>query len=144
MYSDYVQKQVAVLIPTLKLRPHLYTNAKTHTKCIMWTCRRTAFAFIRLCGVCSANRRTLSVWSRYFKEKYVCHHTDVDVHSFGQPTNNQRNACSFAYVANPEQATFWHSLAFTSVSHALFAFAYRCGRALREFFFNIHILVEIQ
>ncbi len=38
-------------------------------------CRRTAFAFIRLCGVCSANRRMLSVWSRYFKEKYIRNHT---------------------------------------------------------------------
>ncbi len=95
----------------------------------MWTCRRTAFAFIRLCGICSANRRMLSFWSQYFKEKYVRNHTDVDVHSFGQPTNDQRNACSFACAVNAEQATFWHSFAFASVPHALFASAYRCGCA---------------
>ncbi len=83
-------------------------NAKTHAKHIMWTYRRTAFGFIRLCSICSTNRRTLSVWSRYFKEKYVHHRTDVDVHSFSQPTNNQRKACSFACAANTEQATFWH------------------------------------
>ncbi len=117
----------------LKPHPHLYVNAKTHAKRIMWTCRRTAFAFIRLCGVCSANRWTLSVWSWYFKEKDVRHHTDVDVHPFGQPTNNQRNACSFACVANAEQATFCHSFAFASVPHALFAFAYRCGPGIRKF-----------
>ncbi len=96
----------------------------------MWICRRTAFAFIRLCGICLANRRTLSVWSQYFKEKYVCNHTDVNVHSFGQPTNNQQNACLFACLSNTEEATFWHSFAFASVPHALLAFAYRCGRAL--------------
>ncbi len=88
------------------------TNAKMHVKCIMWTCRRTAFSFICLCDVCLANRRMLSVWSRYFKEKYVHIHIDVDVHSFMQPMNNQRNACSFAFAANTEQATFWHSFVF--------------------------------
>ncbi len=108
---------------------------ETNAKRTMWTCRRTAFAFIRLCGVCSVNRRTLFVWSRYFKEKYVRNHTDVDVLSFQQPTNNQKNACSFACVTNAEQATFWHSLAFASVLHALFAFAYRCGHALKVNFF---------
>ncbi len=107
------------------------TNAKTHAKRIIWTCRRIVFVFIRLCGVCSANRRTLSVWSQYFKEKYVCNHSDVDVHSFGQPMNNQWNACSFACAANAEQATFWHSFAFALVLHALFAFTYRCGRAFK-------------
>ncbi len=70
----------------------------------MWTCRRTAFAFIRLCSVCSVNRRTLSIWCRYFKEKYIRNHTDVDIHSFEQPTNNQRNTCPFACAANAEQA----------------------------------------
>ncbi len=84
-----------------------------------------------VCGVCSLNRQTLSIWSRYFKEKYVRNHTDTDVHSFGQPTNNQGNACLFACVVNAEQATFWHSFAFVSVSHALFAFVYRCGCALK-------------
>ncbi len=103
-------------------------ETKTNAKRIMCTCRRTAFAFIRLCDVCSANRQMLSVWSRYFKGKYVRNRTDVEVHSFGQPTNDQWNACSFACAANAEQATFWHSFAFASVSHALFAFAYRCGR----------------
>ncbi len=85
------------------------TNVKTHAKRIMWMCRQTAFIYIRLCGVCLANRwirRMLSVWSRYFKEKYIRNHTDVDIHSFRQPTNNQRNACSFACAANAEQATF--------------------------------------
>ncbi len=102
------------------------TNAKTHVKHIMWTCRRTAFAFIHLCGVCSANRRMLTFWRRYFKEEYIHHHTDVDIHSFGEPMNNRWNTCLFACAAN-EQATFWHSLAFALVPHALFAF--RCGRA---------------
>ncbi len=78
-----------------------------HAKRIMWTCRRTAFAFIRLSGVCLVNRQMLSIWSRYIKEKSVRNHTDVDVHSFGQPTNDQRNAYSFACAANAEQATFW-------------------------------------
>ncbi len=96
----------------------------------MWTCQRTAFTFIHLCGACLANRQTLSVWSRYFKEKYVRSHTDVDAHSFGQPTNNQWKACLFACAANAEQVTLWHWFAFASVSHVLFAFAYRCGRAL--------------
>ncbi len=105
-------------------------ECETNVKCIMWLCRRTAITFIRLCGVCSVNRQTLSVWSRYFKEKYIPNHTDVDIHSFGQATNNQWNICTFARVANAEQATFWHSLAFVSVPHVLFAFAYRCGRAL--------------
>ncbi len=86
------QPQVGIC---LKPRPSV-CECETHAKCIMWTCRQTAFAIIHLCGICSANRRMLSVWSRYFKEKYVRNHTDVDVHSFGQPTNNQRNACSFA------------------------------------------------
>ncbi len=72
----------------LKPHPHLYANAKTHAKHIMWTCRRTAFSFIRLCGVCSANKRMLTIWSRYIKEKYIRNHTDVEVHSFGQPTND--------------------------------------------------------
>ncbi len=49
------------------------------TRNIMWMCRRTAFVFIRLCGVCSANRGMLSIWRRYFKEKYVRNHTDVEV-----------------------------------------------------------------
>ncbi len=75
----------------------------------MLTCRQTAFTFIRLCGVCSVNRQTLSIWSRYFKEKYVRNHADVDVHSFRHSTNNLWNACSFACVANVEQATFSHS-----------------------------------
>ncbi len=66
-----------------KPHPHLYANAKTHAKRIMWACRQTAFVFICLCSVCSANRQTLSVWSRYFKEKYGHHRTDVDIHSFG-------------------------------------------------------------
>ncbi len=46
---------------------------------------------------------------------------------FGQPTNNQRNACSFACAENAKQATSWHSFAFASVPHTSFAFAYRCG-----------------
>ncbi len=112
-------------------------NAKTHGKRIMWTCRRTAFTFIRSCGVCSVNRQTLSMWSWYFKENYIRNHTDVDIQSFKQPKNNQRNACSFACATNVEQATFWHSFAFVSVPHALFAFAYRCGRALRLFCFLV-------
>ncbi len=66
------------------------------------------------------------------QRKILRNRTDVNVHSFGQPTNNQGNACSFACVANAEQATFWHSLAFASISHVLFAFAYRCGRALTQ------------
>ncbi len=74
-----------------------------------------------------ANKQTLSVWSRYFKEKYVRNHTDVDVRSFWQPKNNHWNSCSIACVVNIEQATFWHSFAFESVPHALFTFAYRCG-----------------
>ncbi len=106
------------------------TNSKTHEKRVMWRCRQTAIAFIRLCGVCSANRTMLFVWSWYFKEKYVRNHTDVDVHLFGQPMNNQRNVCSFACVTNAEQAHFRHLLAFASVTHALFMFAYRCGCAL--------------
>ncbi len=113
---------------TVKLHSHLYANAKRTRKRTMWTCRRTVFAFIRLCGVCSANRQMLSIRSRYFKEKYVHNRTDVDVHSFGQPTNNQRNACSIACAANTEQATFWHSFAIASVLYALFM--YKCGCAL--------------
>ncbi len=108
------------------------TNTTTHAKRIMWTCRRTAFAFIRLCGVCLVNRRMLSVCSWYFKEKYIRNHTDVVIHSFGQPTKDQRNTCSFAYAANAEQATFWHSFTFASVSHALFAFVYRCKHTFRQ------------
>ncbi len=54
------------------------------------------------------------------------------IHSFMQPTNNQWNACSFACAANTEQATFWHSFAFASVPHALFAFAYGCGCAFKD------------
>ncbi len=123
-----------------KPHPHLYANAKMHAKRIMSTCKRTAFTFIRLCGVCSANRRTLSVWSRYFKEKYVRNYTDVDVHSFRQPMNNQRNACSFACAANAEQATFWHLLAFAFIPHALFAFAYRFGHAFTPAFVTSHQL----
>ncbi len=126
---QYTRFHVWNRLARVKPCPHLYTNAKTYAKRIMWTCRRTAFTFIRLCGICLANRRMLSVWSWYFKEKYVRNHTDVDVHSFGQPSNNQQNACSFACAANAEQATFWHSFAFTSVLHALFAFVHRCGRS---------------
>ncbi len=113
-------------VVNVKPRPHLYANVKH----ITWMCRRTAFTFIRLCGICSANWRTLSVWSWYYKGKYVRNHTDVDLHLFGQPTNNQQNTCLFACVANAEQATFWHSFAFPSVPHALFVFVYRCGRTL--------------
>ncbi len=83
-----------------------------NAKRIMWTCRRTAFAFIRLCGICSANKQMLSVWSRYFTEKYVRHRTDVNVYSFGQPTNNQRNAFSFACGGMLNKQLFgirWHS-----------------------------------
>ncbi len=131
-FRDYFSKSNAFsknLIRTkfilIKPHPHLYANAKR----IMWTCRQTALTFIRLCGICSANRRTLSVRSRYFKEKYARNHTDVDVYSFGQPTNDQRNA---------EQATFWHSFAFASVLHSLFVFAYRCGCALKFSFERVY------
>ncbi len=63
------------------------------------------------------------------QRKICSQYTDVDVHSFEQPTNNQWNACSFACAANIEQATFWDLLAFASVPHALFASTYGCGRA---------------
>ncbi len=93
------------------------TNAKMHVKHIMWVCRRTAFAFIRLCGVCSANTNAIHL-ELYFKKKAFA-------------VILMRNACSFACAANAEQATFWHSFAFASVLHAMFAFTYRSGHASR-------------
>ncbi len=53
------------------------------------------------------------------------------------PTNNQRNACSFTCVANAEQVTFCNLFTFALVLHVLFAFEYRCGRALRFMFIYI-------
>ncbi len=40
-------------------------------KMLMWMCSQVAVNNIRLCGEHSVNSLTLSVWSRYFKEKYV-------------------------------------------------------------------------
>ncbi len=38
---------------------------------LMWMCSRGVANSIRLCGKCSVNNHMPSVWSRYFKEKYV-------------------------------------------------------------------------
>ncbi len=73
----------------------------------MRLCSLSATNWICLCGEPSANSRMLSVWSRYFKEKYI------------------RNAGCMFHKANAKQITFWHSFGIISVPHALFA--YRCG-----------------
>ncbi len=47
---------------------------------LMWTCSRGTENSICLCSEHSVNSWMLSVWSRYFKEKYVRNHTDVNVY----------------------------------------------------------------
>ncbi len=46
----------------------------------MWMCGQGAANSIRLCDEHSVNSQMLSVWSRYFKEKYVHNHIDVDIY----------------------------------------------------------------
>ncbi len=127
-YNTISNEQLECFGVFLKPYPHLYSNAKRMQKRIMWTCRWAAFAFIRLCSV-QANAICLeSVLQRKIRsQSYWCGHTLIRA-----ANNNQRNACSFAYAANAEQATFWYLFAFALVPHALFAFAYRCGRAFRN------------
>ncbi len=40
-------------------------------KMLMWMCIQGAANSIHSSGECSVNSQTLSVWSQYFKEKYV-------------------------------------------------------------------------
>ncbi len=83
---------------------------------------------IRLESVLQRKIRSQSYWCGRTLRHYLQFFEKLN--PFEQPTNNLRNACSFACVVNAEQATFWHSFAFASVPHALFA--YRCGHAFRQ------------
>ncbi len=47
---------------------------------LMWTCSRGAGNNIHLCGERSVNSQTLSLRSRFFKEKYIHNHPDVDIY----------------------------------------------------------------
>ncbi len=87
---------------------------------LMWTCSWCAANSIRLCGERSVKIRTPSVWSRYYKEKYV------------------RNVGCTINKANTKQITFWHLFGFTSVPHASFTFVYKFGCTLR---LGLHIAI---
>ncbi len=81
----------------------------------MWTHRQTPFVFNCLCGVCSANRRTLSI---YFKEKYVLNHADVDVH-FATAYDFLRNE-THSSSQRVTSETLAHSLVWQTLNKQLF------------------------
>ncbi len=82
---NYVPKKVQVhhLLSRIHIcaqtRNECGTNVKTHMKHIMWMCRRTAFTFIRSCGVYSANAiRLESVLQRKIRsQSYWCGRTFI-------------------------------------------------------------------
>ncbi len=93
---------------------------------------------ICLCSKCMVNGWTLSIWSRYFIQKYVCNHTNVDVYfvslerknEFRQPMNTSRMLPRLlpTRTANkPFFARMGHSFGFVSVLYTSFPFMYRCG-----------------
>ncbi len=99
---------------------------------LMWTCSRGAANSICLCGECSVSNRTLSIWSRHFKEKYVCNagHTFHLVNAkqrLTQPLYALRRKSSRKMWL---RESFWHSFGFVSVPYA--SFAYRCGHTLTQ------------
>ncbi len=88
---------------------------------LMWTCSRDAANSIHLWSECSVNNSvTLSVWNRYFKEKYVY------------------NAGCMFNKANAKRTTFWHSFSFASVPYASFAFAYRYRHTFKLSLYSVN------
>ncbi len=74
-----------------------YTNAKRTQKCILWRCRRTAFAFIRLCGVWWTGECYLSGVDTSKKNTFAIILMWMYAHSGSQWITSRMLACSLVW-----------------------------------------------